>query len=110
MRLTLIVHTIGLILRLFGPLLLIPLLVDLYYENIDGVIGFGITAAGASLTGELLRRLHPGGVDLNRLEGLAVVSLVWLTIAAFGAIPYVWAGIGVVDALFESMSGFTTTG
>lgn len=110
MRLTLIVHTVGLILRLFGPLLLVPLLVDLYYENWEGAIGFVITGASASVTGELLRRCHPGGVELNRLEGLAVVSLVWLIVAAFGAIPYVWAGIGWIDALFESMSGFTTTG
>lgn len=110
MRLTLIVHTVGLILRLFGPLLLVPLLVDLYYENWEGAVGFAVTAASASVTGELLRRCHPGGVELNRLEGLAVVSLVWLIVAAFGAIPYLWAGIGLVDALFESMSGFTTTG
>ena len=110
MRLTLIVHTVGLILRLFGPLLLVPLLVDLYYKNWEGALGFAVTAASASVTGELLRRCHPGGAELNRLEGLAVVSLVWLIVAAFGAIPYVWAGIGLVDALFESMSGFTTTG
>ncbi|HUE83107.1 MAG TPA: TrkH family potassium uptake protein [Pyrinomonadaceae bacterium] len=110
MRLTLIAHTTGLILRLFGPLLLIPLLVDLYYRNWEECVGFGIAAVSASATGELLRRLHPGGVDLNRLEGLAVVSIVWLVVAGFGAIPYVWAGIGLVDSLFESMSGFTTTG
>ncbi len=110
MRLALIAHTTGLILRLFGPLLLVPLILDLYYGNQSEAIGFGIAGVSASLAGELMRRMHPGGVDLSRVEGLAVVSLVWLVVAAFGAIPYIWAGIGIVDSLFESMSGFTTTG
>ena len=42
---------------------------------------------------------------MRRIEGLAVVSAVWLIIAHLAAIPYIWAGIGFIDALFESMSG-----
>lgn len=110
MRLTLVLHTTGLILRYFGPLLVVPLLVDWLYANWRESIGFAIAGAGASLTGELFKRLHPGGKDLTRVEGLAVVALVWLVVAAFGAIPYAWSGLGALDSLFESMSGFTTTG
>ena len=47
---------------------------------------------------------------MRRIEGLAVVSAVWLIVAHLTAIPYMWAGIGFIDALFESMSGLTTTG
>lgn len=43
-------------------------------------------------------------------EGLALVALGWLGAAIFGALPYVLLGTSVVDGLFESMSGFTTTG
>ncbi len=44
------------------------------------------------------------------MEGIAVVAGVWLFVAVVGAIPYLWSGVHVIDALFESMSGFTTTG
>ena len=47
---------------------------------------------------------------MRRVEGFAVVSGAWLLIAHLAGIPYVWAGVGPVDALFESMSGLTTTG
>ena len=45
-----------------------------------------------------------------RAEALAVVTLTWCLIAIFGGLPYVLGGMSVVDALFESVSGFTTTG
>ncbi|MGH7475768.1 MAG: TrkH family potassium uptake protein [Longimicrobiales bacterium] len=50
--------------------------------------------------------------DLNIREGYAVVSLSWIAIAIGGALPYVFAGTtdSFVAALFESASGFTTTG
>jgi hypothetical protein len=41
---------------------------------------------------------------LRRVEGLAIVSGAWLLIAGFAAVPYVWVGLGPVDAMFESMS------
>ncbi|HZI19376.1 MAG TPA: TrkH family potassium uptake protein [Pyrinomonadaceae bacterium] len=110
MRLTLLAHTTGVVLRLFGPLLVLPVVVELIYGSWRDTTGFVLAGAGAFAAGELLRRLHPGGADLTRTEGMAVVSLVWLAVAAFGAIPYLWAGLGVIDSLFESMSGFTTTG
>jgi trk system potassium uptake protein TrkH len=44
-------------------------------------------------------------------DGFLVVSLAWITAAIFGAVPYVLSGVlGPVDALFESVAGFTTTG
>ena len=41
---------------------------------------------------------------------MTVVAAAWLLMAHVAAIPYVWAGLGFIDALFESMSGLTTTG
>jgi trk system potassium uptake protein TrkH len=41
---------------------------------------------------------------------MAVVAATWLGVAHVAAVPYVWAGLSPVDALFESMSGLTTTG
>ena len=47
---------------------------------------------------------------MRRVEGLAVVSAAWLLIAVLAGIPYMWNGLGPIDATFESMSGLTTTG
>jgi len=53
----------------------------------------------------------PEELDLLEREGFAVVGLAWLLVAAFGAMPYMMAGeLDPLDAYFESMSGFTTTG
>jgi trk system potassium uptake protein TrkH len=61
-----------------------------------------------------MRRAGGAGADdvslLRRVEGLAIVSAAWLLIAHLSAIPYYAAGLPFVDALFESMSGLTTTG
>ena len=47
---------------------------------------------------------------MRRVEGLAIVSGAWLVIAWFASVPYLWNGLGPIDAMFESMSGLTTTG
>jgi trk system potassium uptake protein TrkH len=73
-------------------------------------------AAGAIVSGFglALERFTSGGEGVGVREGYLVISLAWLVIAAYGGLPYVLAGdpqLGrPVDALFEGMSGFTTTG
>lgn len=115
MRLSLVVHVMGLVVRVFGLMFLAPLAVALIYgEQIDA-IGFAVLTVITSLTGHVMR--HAGGhaaedavEGMRRVEGLAIVSGAWLVIAWFAAIPYMWNGLGVIDAMFESMSGLTTTG
>jgi trk system potassium uptake protein TrkH len=53
-----------------------------------------------------------GPVDLSRKDGFAIVTLGWLVVAHIGAIPYLLTGAipHPVDAFFETISGFTTTG
>ena len=62
------------------------------------------------IVGEGMRRLDRSRPELSRLEGLAVVAFSWFVVSLFAAIPYVWSGLSIVDAAFESMSGLTTTG
>jgi trk system potassium uptake protein TrkH len=58
----------------------------------------------------LERKLGTTGV-IKRREGFAIVALGWLAVAFFGALPYIFsATLNPIDAFFESMSGFTTTG
>jgi trk system potassium uptake protein len=115
MRFSLVVHVIGLIVRPFGAMFLAPLAVAVLYGEYLDAIGFAIVTVFTCSVGHLMRRA--GGRDaedavegMRRAEGLAVASLSWLVIAWFAGIPYMWNGLGQVDALFESMSGLTTTG
>ena len=110
MRIAVVIHTVGLILRIFGAILVLPLAVDLIYGHWWESLGFLIAGISASLCGEIARRQHARERSLTRTEGLAVVAFSWLVVALFGAIPYMWNDLGFIDALFESMSGFTTTG
>ncbi|HUE88814.1 MAG TPA: TrkH family potassium uptake protein [Vicinamibacterales bacterium] len=114
MRLKIVVHVTGTLVRLFSPALLAPLAVALLYAEWRDAIGFLVTFAVTALAGEALRRLcreAAGGVDrLRRVEGLAIVSATWMALAHLAAIPYMVAGLGFIDSLFESMSGLTTTG
>jgi trk system potassium uptake protein len=73
-------------------------------------------AAAAVLTagfGIALERATSGKETVGAREGYLVVSLIWLLVAVFGAVPYLLAEPQLsrpIDALFESMSGFSTTG
>jgi trk system potassium uptake protein TrkH len=72
-----------------------------------------LRSAGISfLLGAGLNRLTPGKVALTRKDGFAIVSFGWLTVGVIGAIPYWLTGAipHPVDAVFETISGFTTTG
>ena len=114
MRLSIVVHITGTLVRLFGAALVAPVLVAAHYREWQDVAGFVVALVATVATGGLMRRAggeRAGEPErLRRVEGMAVVALTWLLVAHLAAIPYVWIGIGFVDALFESMSGITTTG
>jgi trk system potassium uptake protein len=84
----------------------------LYARVIDDPAGpFLVTALVATLVGLPLRVVGRSGGDPTRREALMGVLLLWSLVPAIGVIPYVLgAGMGGLDALFESMSGFTATG
>lgn len=73
--------------------------------------GFLACMAAALPAGAALRALGRGGTEPSRREALATVLLLWLLLPLTAAVPFAVAGpLGPLDALFESMSGFTTTG
>lgn len=110
MRPSVVLHVVGLFVRAFGVALLVPMIVDLAYGNTEAATGFLLAATAAAVMGEVARRQASPGVELNRIEGLTVVASAWLVVSFFGAIPYIWNELSLIDALFESMSGLTTTG
>ena len=101
---------IGLALIVEAALLLLPVFVGLLYG--ERPVAFLITAALAGLTGFVLTRLKTKRETIYARDGFVAVSLVWIVFSAFGAIPFVLSGDipFYVDAFFETMSGFTTTG
>lgn len=114
MRLAVIVHITGTLVRLFGPALLAPAMVAALYREWRDTAGFLVACAVTIAVGAAMRLAGgpaAGDVErLRRIEGMGIVAATWLVIAHLAAIPYVWAGLGPIDALFESMSGLTTTG
>ena len=104
----------GSIVKFLSASMVVPLVVALIYG--EDALTFAASMAIAVAVGAGLERLDDEP-DLGPRDALAVVSLAWLMAAVVGAIPYVIAGYGTpsalahpVNALFESMSGFTTTG
>lgn len=110
MRLWLVFGLVGQLLRNFSPAFLLPLALAAFDRDWDLAVTFGITSALAFVAGSLASIRMEKAATFQRSEAMAVVSFTWLTIAVFSAVPYVIEGLHPVDALFESMSGLTTTG
>jgi trk system potassium uptake protein TrkH len=113
MRLAVVIHITGTLVRLFCPALLAPAVVAAIYREWPDVIGFVGAFVATAAAGAVMRLAGGPEADevrLRRVEGLAIVAATWLVIAQLSAIPYLWVGLGPIDALFEAMSGLTTTG
>lgn len=107
-----IFNMIGKVLKAEGLLLLLPTLVSaLYWEK--AFFYLGGSAIGIYLFGTLLAFFcKPNDKYFFAREGFIAVALTWVAVSAFGAIPFVISGEipNYIDALFEMVSGFTTTG
>jgi trk system potassium uptake protein TrkH len=110
MHLRPVLHFVGVILRVFGLALLAPAGVAVGYGEHYDAAGFVLAALVGIVVGHLLRAADREPAAVHRIDALAVVAGSWLLTAGVAAIPYVWAGLTPVDAMFESMSGLTTTG
>ena len=104
---------LGKIMILEGILMLAPLTVSFVYkESLVHKLAFLIPIIILALFGGLLQLLKPRRNSLYQKEGFALVAMVWIVMTLFGAIPFVINGEipNYIDACFEMMSGFTTTG
>ncbi len=112
MRIKVVLHYLGLLMTGLGLTMLFPLGWSLYYgEPVSSA--FTLSAGITTGSGLLLWRLTPaGGERFSRREALMVVTGGWILASVFGAIPYQLAGTfpSYLDAFFEAMSGYTTTG
>ncbi|OPY34191.1 MAG: potassium transporter [Methanomassiliicoccales archaeon PtaU1.Bin124] len=103
-----IAHLMGLLTFYLSLSMLLPLFVAIWYQEDVRPWIFPILLTLIIGTCLLIRyRPHE---RIRPTEAMFVIGCGWLYVMAIGAIPYLGYGMGMIDALFESMSGFTTTG
>ena len=107
-----IFYVIGQIINIEAALLLLPAAVSLYYK--EGCLTAFLITAGIALAFGLTLTLtsRPGNHLIYAKDGFVIVTLAWLAMSAIGALPFVISGEipNYIDAFFETVSGFTTTG
>ena len=104
---------IGKILILEAGLMLLPLIISfLYKEDILHMMSYGIVILLLLAVGLLMSLKIPIDKNIQGREGFVIVALSWIFMSAFGALPFVISKEipSFVDAFFEVVSGFTTTG
>ena len=108
----LIFYIIGWILRFESLFLLLPALVGLFYQEFRESFIFFITALLCFIIGYFCTFYGKKNPTLYTREGFVSVSLGWIVMSIFGALPFLFTGEipSFTDALFETISGFTTTG
>ena len=106
-----VVYLLGTLLKLEGVLLSLPFVVGLVYRE-KASVWYLLSAGICVAVGFLLTIKKAKRHQVYAKEGFICVGLAWLVLSLFGAIPFVLAGDipNYLDALFEMVSGFTTTG
>ena len=111
MNYRMIFYNIGRFLLVESALLMIPAVMSLI--NNDGAfMAFVITIAALTLTGFVAAVKKPQNNNIYAKDGYVIVSMTWILMSLFGALPFVISGYipSFTDAFFETVSGFTTTG
>jgi trk system potassium uptake protein TrkH len=105
-----VISTLGSLMLIQGFLLLLPLLVTAAFGEWPVAPAFLFPAAACLLLGLAVTRFVRHG-EVRFLQSMLVCGTAWLVLSVFGALPFVLtADAGFVDAYFETVSGFTTTG
>jgi trk system potassium uptake protein TrkH len=104
-----VLHVVGALLVWVAVAMVPPTVMAVF----DGLtIPWAVSTLSTALAGGLLWWFTPREISINTREGVAIVGLGWLVVVAAGSIPFIATGVAptVAGALFESVSGFTTTG
>ncbi len=103
--------SIGRILLVEAALLIFPAIGAIFYGD-DTLLAFALTIAALSVTGLLAVRKKPKNQTIYAKDGYVIVALSWILMSLFGALPFFISGHipHFIDAFFETVSGFTTTG
>ncbi|PWL77651.1 potassium transporter [Candidatus Gastranaerophilales bacterium] len=116
MRLNYLANAIGMILKYIGFVILIPIIVAIIYKDYISILPF-LTAGIASISlGYALRKFIKNAYrienlnDIKKSEALFIVAFSWIIFGIVSGLPFIFYGLHPVDAIFEAVSGITTTG
>lgn len=111
MNRSIILYILGWVLLIEGILMMLPCLVAVIYQE---TAGFSFLAAAilCAVVGRLLICRKPKSMVFYLKEGCVATALSWIVMSLFGCLPFIFSGEipSFTDALFETISGFTTTG
>lgn len=116
MRLNYIANALSVSMRYTGIVLLVPVAVALFYQDFNSILPFLVASFVAETIGFALRNLVPNTKSLENLndikkdEGLFIVAVSWISFGLLVSIPYLFYGLSPLNAIFEAVSGITTTG
>lgn len=116
MRLNYLAKAIGLTMVYIGLVTLTPIIIALYYHNFNSILPFVTAGSISAFFGWLFMKIVPNTKELENLndikkaEALFIVAVSWIIFGIIAGIPYLFYGISPLNALFESVSGITTTG
>ncbi len=100
---------IGKVLIGFSLLFIFPIIVSLIYN--EKCIYFIIPQIISLIIGLALNKININSENIYSRDGLKIVALSWIIISIIGALPfYISKNASIIDSLFETVSGFTTTG
>ncbi|MGP1612923.1 MAG: TrkH family potassium uptake protein [Catonella sp.] len=111
MNYLIVAYIMGWVLNFEGAFLLLPAVTALIYGEKEGYVFFACSLL-SFIIGGLITLKKPTNKRFYAREGFVICSLTWIVISLVGAIPFVLTGVlpNYIDALFEIVSGFTTTG
>lgn len=111
MNYRIVFYNIGRILLVEAALLTFPAIGAIVY-NENTLISFALTIAALTVVGLPAVRKRPKNMAIYAKDGYVIVALSWILMSLFGAMPFYFSGHipGFIDAFFETVSGFTTTG
>ena len=112
MNYRMIFNIIGKVLCIVAIFMLPALIISLCLHESAGTVAFLITMALCAAIGLPMAFLKPRHADIFAREGLVTVGLAWIFVSLLGALPFLFSGAipNYIDCIFETASGFTTTG
>ena len=112
MNYRMIKYTLGWLMLFEAAFFALPMLTAVCYGEWSTLLAFFISAVICLALGGLCVFKKPEKTSIYAREGFVIVSLSWILLSVFGALPFIFSGCtaSFVDALFETASGFTTTG
>lgn len=112
MNKSVVFHYLSKIMFIGSVLFLLPCMVSIYYKEHDSAVAFALVAAMIAAVSAPMCIIKPENKKMYAREGQVIAALLWIIYPIAGALPFYISGeIPVfIDAVFESISGFTTTG